>query len=64
VAVNAKGSAKTESASFLSELLSKKGLSTNTEGTYNWQISYGGDTNGNKAFTGACGTEHFTVTNS
>jgi uncharacterized repeat protein (TIGR01451 family) len=64
VAVDAKGSAKTESTSFLSALLSKKGLSTNTEGTYNWQISYDGDTNGNKAFTGKCGTEHFTVTNS
>jgi uncharacterized repeat protein (TIGR01451 family) len=64
VALNASGEANTESSKFLSELLKEAGLSTGTSGTYNWQISYGGDTNGNKEFTGKCGTEHFTVTNS
>jgi uncharacterized repeat protein (TIGR01451 family) len=58
------GKAKTESQLFLSELLEAKGLSTDTEGTYNWLISYSGDSNENKPFTGTCGTEHFTVTNS
>jgi hypothetical protein len=63
VGVNAAGEATTESSKFLSELLKEAGLSTATAGTYNWQISYGSDTNGNKAFTGSCGTEHFTVSN-
>jgi uncharacterized repeat protein (TIGR01451 family) len=58
--VNANGEASTLSAKLLSELIGSK----ETAGTYNWQISYGSDTNGNKSFTGTCGTEHFTVTNS
>jgi hypothetical protein len=58
------GKASAESSKLLSELLKEAGLSTATAGTYNWQISYGSDTNGNASFTGSCGTEHFTVTNS
>jgi uncharacterized repeat protein (TIGR01451 family) len=61
--VSSEGKASTESAKLLSLLLKEAKLPTSTAGTYNWQIAYGGDTNGNAAFTGLCGTEHFSVTN-
>jgi uncharacterized repeat protein (TIGR01451 family) len=59
VFVDASGNASTASLLLLSQLIG----STNTAGTYNWQISYSGDTNGNAAITGACGTENFTIVN-
>jgi uncharacterized repeat protein (TIGR01451 family) len=58
VDVNGPGSYQTNNLQLLSVLLG----STNTGGTYNWQITYSGDTNGNSDINGACGTEHFTIT--
>jgi len=63
VSVNASGAASTVSANFLSTLLANAGLATDTSGTYNWAITYHGDTNGNADLTSACGTENFVVTN-
>ncbi|MFL5797025.1 MAG: hypothetical protein ACJ77A_03710, partial [Actinomycetota bacterium] len=37
--------------------------SNNTDGTYNWKLTYSGDTNGNADINGACGTENFAITN-
>jgi len=59
VSVDAQGKASTTNASLLSTLVG----SLDTSGTFNWQLSYGGDTNNNADIIGACGTEHFTVTN-
>jgi len=36
---------------------------SDTAGTYHWDIDYSGDTHGNAAIDGTCGTESFTVTN-
>ena len=60
IPVNGSGSAATSNATKLSVLLG----SSLTDGTYNWQITYSGDSNGNPDITGACGTEHFPITNS
>ena len=60
LAVNGSGSAATSNTQKLSQLLG----SAATDGTYNWQITYTGDSNGNPDIVGACGTEHFTITNS
>jgi len=57
--VNGSGSAATSNTDKLSVLLG----STATDGTYNWQITYSGDSNGNPDIVGACGTENFTITN-
>jgi hypothetical protein len=63
VAVNASGTANTTSSLFLSALNLAKLGSSDTAGTYNWQISYDGDTNHNGDVHGDCGTENFVVTN-
>lgn len=63
IAVNGSGSATTTNTSLLSALNFAKFVDSSTAGTYKWQISYSGDTNGNADITGACGTEHFEVTN-
>ena len=63
VPVNGSGQASTASADYLSTLLANAGLSTNTGGTYNWLLTYHGDTNGNAGLTSVCGTENFVVTN-
>jgi uncharacterized repeat protein (TIGR01451 family) len=47
----------------LSALNNTKFGDPDTDGAYNWDIDYSGDTNGNAAINGACGTESFTVTN-
>jgi uncharacterized repeat protein (TIGR01451 family) len=57
--VNGSGSAATSNTTKLSTLLG----STATDGTYNWQITYSGDSVGNPDIVGACGTENFTITN-
>ena len=47
----------------LSALNQTKFGDPDTDGTYNWDIDYSGDTHGNPSINGACGTEGFTVTN-
>ena len=59
VPVTANGSYGTTNTEKLSSLLG----SSNTAGTYNWQVTYSGDTHGNADIVGACGTEKFTVDN-
>jgi hypothetical protein len=59
VNVNGDGSYETTNTESLSDLIG----SINTDGTYNWQLTYSGDTNGNAPINGACGTERFTLTN-
>jgi uncharacterized repeat protein (TIGR01451 family) len=59
VQVNGDGTYETTNADLLSALIGSK----NTDGTYNWQLTYSGDTNGNADINGACGTESFTITN-
>jgi uncharacterized repeat protein (TIGR01451 family) len=58
--VSANGDYSVTAADFLSTMLG----STNTDGTYNWKITYTGDTQGNADIIGTCGTENFTVDNS
>jgi uncharacterized repeat protein (TIGR01451 family) len=50
-------------ATLLSALNQAKFGSSDTGGTYRWDIDYSGDTHGNAAINGTCGTESFTVTN-
>ncbi len=59
VNVNGDGSYETTNTELISALIG----STSTGGTYNWQLTYSGDTNGNADINGACGTESFTITN-
>ena len=58
--VDANAKATTASTKLLSELV-PGGL---TAGTYNWRLTYAGDTNGNADFTVDCGVESFTIKNS
>jgi hypothetical protein len=53
----------TNVSGLLSSLNQAKFGNPDTSGTYNWDIDYGGDTNGNAPINGTCGTEGFTVTN-
>ncbi len=57
------GDTSTTNADTLKQLLASAGLPTNTAGTYNWLITYSGDTHGNSDLTSSCGTENFVVTN-
>jgi uncharacterized repeat protein (TIGR01451 family) len=59
VPVSGAGDYHTANAQLLSALLG----SNLTAGTYNWQLTYSGDTNGVPDINGACGTENFTITN-
>ena len=60
IAVDGSGAANTTNSSDLFTLLG----SHSTDGTYNWMITYSGDSNGNGDITpGKCGAENFTITN-
>ena len=59
VPVNANGTYDTTNTMDLKALLA----GGNTDGHYNWQVSYTGDTHGNADIIGACGVEDFTVDN-
>jgi uncharacterized repeat protein (TIGR01451 family) len=63
IPVGADGTFSTTNAQTLTQLLTTAGLPTATGGTYNWLVTYSGDTNGNAGITIACGTENFVVTN-
>ena len=59
VPVSGPGTYNTANAQLLSALIN----SNLTAGTYNWRITYHGDTTGVPDIDGACGTENFTITN-
>src|SRR6266540_3441314 len=61
--VSANGSFDTVNTDKLTALLAAKNLSTETAGTYNWLITYTGDTHNNDDIIGTCGAENFVVTN-
>jgi uncharacterized repeat protein (TIGR01451 family) len=64
VPVSGDGTYDVESGSFLSALVAaNSNVPQGTGGVYNWQITYSDDSNGNADIVGACGTEHFEVTN-
>jgi hypothetical protein len=63
-AVNSSGVASTNNTTDLKALLTAASLSYTSPATYNWQISYTGDTNGNGDISpGTCGSENFTIDN-
>ena len=62
VNVNGDGSYQTANTQLISALNQAKFGSSATNGTYNWQLTYSGDTNGNADINGDCGTESFTIT--
>ena len=67
VAVDANGKASTSNTTDLIAALKAAfgALNyTSSDGTYNWRVTYTGDTNGNGDITpGTCGSEHFTIDN-
>jgi uncharacterized repeat protein (TIGR01451 family) len=67
--IDANGSATTTSADLLSTLVTTaiangKTVTAGAAGNYQWQITYSGDGNGNAGFTGGCGVEHFSISDS
>jgi hypothetical protein len=62
--VNGNGPYGVESASYLSALVAANAnVPSGTAGTYNWQVTYSGDSHHNADIVGTCGEEHFTVAN-
>jgi hypothetical protein len=67
VGVDANGNATTSNATDLITLLKNAFGANNfttTDGTYNWRVTYTGDTHGNSDISpGTCGSEHFSIVN-
>jgi hypothetical protein len=63
ISVTADGTYSTSNSQTLKQLLTTASLPTATAGTYNWLVTYSGDTQGNPDITFACGTENFIIDN-